>query len=128
MNIIFYKRIRSLILLNVYILLFKTYPYRLFVIRVLIIIFMKRIAKRLLPERAFYFISRLKDSVKRKYRKSYGQSGEDMILSNIFFDKKIGFYVDVGANNPCIQSNTHFFYKKGWRGINIDALPGSMKQ
>ena len=29
---------------------------------------------------------------------------------------------------PCIQSNTHFFYKKGWSGINIDALPGSMKQ
>ena len=61
---------------------------------------MKRIAKRLLPERAFYFISRLKDSVKRKYRESYAQSGEDMILSNIFFDKKIGFYIDVGANNP----------------------------
>ncbi|GHV10906.1 hypothetical protein FACS189491_01240 [Spirochaetia bacterium] len=25
-------------------------------------------------------------------------------------------------------SNTHLFYEKGWRGINIDATPGSMKE
>lgn len=57
---------------------------------------------------------------------SYSQSGEDMILDTIFCDVKKGFYVDIGANNPYIQSNTHFFYKKGWRGVNVDALPGSM--
>ncbi len=49
-----------------------------------------------------------------------------MILDTIFCDVKKGFYVDIGANNPYIQSNTHFFYKKGWRGVNVDALPGSM--
>lgn len=37
-----------------------------------------------------------------------------------------GFYVDVGAHHPVRFSNTYFFYKKGWRGINIDATPGSM--
>jgi FkbM family methyltransferase len=57
---------------------------------------------------------------------SYSQSGEDMILDTIFYRVNYGCYVDVGANNPLIQSNTHFFYRKGWRGVNIDALPDSM--
>lgn len=60
-------------------------------------------------------------------RLSYSQSGEDMILDTIFCNTKKGFYVDIGANNPFNNSNTHYFYKKGWRGVNIDALPGSMK-
>ncbi len=37
-----------------------------------------------------------------------------------------GFYVDIGAHHPFRYSNTQFFYEKGWRGINIDATPGSM--
>jgi len=64
---------------------------------------------------------------KNDFKKSYAQSGEDIITSIILKDIKNGFYVDVGANNPVIQSNTNFFYRKGWSGINIDAKPGSMK-
>jgi len=59
-------------------------------------------------------------------RKSYSQEGEDMILRRIFERQKCGFYVDVGAHHPMRFSNTHYFYRKGWRGINIDATPGSM--
>jgi len=59
--------------------------------------------------------------------KLYSQEGEDTILSRIFEKKKTGFYVDVGAHHPMRFSNTYFFYKKGWMGINIDAMPGSMK-
>jgi len=58
---------------------------------------------------------------------SYSQSGEDMILDTIFCKVNKGVYIDVGANNPYIHSNTYFFYRKEWRGVNIDALPGSMK-
>ena len=58
--------------------------------------------------------------------KSYSQEGEDMILRRFFEFKKNGFYVDVGAHHPKRFSNTYFFYKKGWKGINIDAMPGSM--
>ncbi len=58
--------------------------------------------------------------------KSYSQEGEDMILRRLFGDQKKGFYVDVGAHHPKRFSNTYFFYKKGWYGINIDAMPGSM--
>lgn len=53
-------------------------------------------------------------------KRSYSQSGEDMILRQLFDDKKKGFYVDVGAYHPKVFSNTYYFYKKGWRGINIE--------
>ena len=57
---------------------------------------------------------------------SYSQQGEDMILKSLFQDHQSGFYVDVGAHHPSRFSNTYFFYLRGWRGINIDAMPGSM--
>jgi len=61
----------------------------------------------------------------------FSQSGEDHILSKIF-EKKIernekGFYVDIGAYHPYKLSNTFYFYLQGWRGINVDPSPGSMK-
>ncbi len=49
-----------------------------------------------------------------------------MILRRIFDGRSKGFYVDVGAHHPQRFSNTHHFYLQGWRGINIDAMPGSM--
>lgn len=58
---------------------------------------------------------------------SYSQEGEDMILRRMFEKQHSGFYVDVGAHHPMRFSNTYFFYKAGWCGINIDAMPGSMK-
>ena len=58
---------------------------------------------------------------------SYSQEGEDMILRRLFEHEHSGFYVDVGAHHPKRFSNTYFFYQKGWNGINIDAMPGSMK-
>lgn len=60
----------------------------------------------------------------------YSQAGEDSILYGIF-NKKMqngekGFFVDIGAFHPTLHSNTFRFYISGWRGINIDACPGSM--
>jgi FkbM family methyltransferase len=59
--------------------------------------------------------------------RSYAQEGEDMILRRIFDHQSTGFYVDVGAHHPILFSNTYYFYKRGWRGMNIDAMPGSME-
>jgi FkbM family methyltransferase len=59
-------------------------------------------------------------------QQSWAQEGEDMILRKIFGLKKSGFYIDVGAHHPKRFSNTYLFYRLGWRGINIDAMPGSM--
>lgn len=57
---------------------------------------------------------------------SFSQEGEDRILDRVFEEKTNGFYVDVGAHHPVHLSNTYYFYCRGWRGINIDAAPGSM--
>jgi len=88
---------------------------------------LKQIVKAILPK---YLIEKL-IIIKNNYfdgfsLKSYSQEGEDMILRRLFDKQKTGFYVDVGAHHPKRFSNTFFFYKKGWRGINIDAMPGSM--
>lgn len=58
---------------------------------------------------------------------SWAQEGEDRILDRFFGDQQTGFYIDVGAHHPKRFSNTLAFYKRGWRGINIDAMPGSMR-
>ena len=58
----------------------------------------------------------------------YGQDGEDLILNRLLDGQAQGFFVDVGAHHPVRFSNTYLFYKRGWRGINIDAMPGSMKK
>ena len=91
---------------------------------------MKKIIKKILPNPLKEFII----FIKKKYidgggywLKSYSQEGEDIIIARIFGDKQAGFYVDIGAHHPYRFSNTYFFYKRGWRGINIDAVPKGMK-
>lgn len=57
----------------------------------------------------------------------FSQEGEDLILDTFFWDIKNGFFIDIGSYHPTRYSNTYFFYLKGWKGINIDANPGSME-
>jgi len=76
----------------------------------------------------------------------YGSYGEDAFLQSYYREKTQrsqateammslflrrrstpGFYVDIGAHHPMLQSNTRWFYARGWHGVNIDAAPGSMK-
>jgi FkbM family methyltransferase len=67
--------------------------------------------------------------INRYYQKSYAQEGEDLILYRMIYRKiEKGFYVDVGAHHPKRFSNTYFFYKQGWRGINIEPMPGSKRK
>lgn len=63
-------------------------------------------------------------SVPRGYKISYAQEAEDIFLEDYFQGRKTGFYVDVGAHHPVRFSNTYKLYLMGWRGINIDPLPG----
>ena len=58
---------------------------------------------------------------------SFSQEGEDMILDNLLKFKRGGFYIDIGAYHPRQFSNTMRFYQRGWHGLNVDAMPGSMK-
>lgn len=61
------------------------------------------------------------------FQKSYSLEGEDLLINGLLEFKKNGFYVDIGAYHPVKFSNTNLFYKNGWQGINIDAMPGSMR-
>jgi FkbM family methyltransferase len=57
---------------------------------------------------------------------SYPQTGEDRILEAMLGES--GFYIDVGCNHPQFYSNTFALYRKGWRGINIDANQGLIQK
>jgi FkbM family methyltransferase len=64
-------------------------------------------------------------------RLSYAQEGEDVLLDRLLAKQTDGFYVDVGAHHPKRFSNTHYFYMRGWSGINIEPNPvvvGSFRQ
>jgi len=58
---------------------------------------------------------------------SYAQNFEDVILNRIFSDIEKGFYVDIGAHHPEVDSVTKLFYERGWNGINIEPSSESFK-
>ncbi len=60
-----------------------------------------------------------------KGQRSYSQSGEDIIIANIFRQLKISHpsYLDIGAHHPSILSNTCYFYRHGSKGVNIEPDP-----
>ena len=85
----------------------------------------RKIVRRCVPER-------LRAPVLPRFGvPAFSQEGEDLILHRLLaIDHRegSGFYVDVGAHHPQKYSNTYFFYLKGWRGINIEARPGSKEE
>ena len=89
---------------------------------------MKEVIKKLLPGAVLQAYRYIKLDMLNGYAmKSYSQEGEDMVLYRIFEKQESGFYVDIGAYHPKCFSNTYFFYKRGWRGINIEPNPEAIK-
>ncbi|MCK4636063.1 MAG: FkbM family methyltransferase [Candidatus Moranbacteria bacterium] len=72
----------------------------------------------------------LEKNINEFEKRCYSQDGEDVVLAAFYETKPDfrGFYVDIGAFHPFRFSNTQYFYEKGWRGINVDATPGSMNE
>ena len=54
---------------------------------------------------------------------SYAQNFEDVMLWRALKHVSQGFYIDVGANDPEVDSVTKAFYDRGWHGINIEPVP-----
>lgn len=55
---------------------------------------------------------------------SYSQFGEDSILASLFEREGSNkYYLDLGCYHPLIWSNTYHFYRRGWRGLTVDASP-----
>ena len=53
---------------------------------------------------------------------AYGQNFEDVILHRALQDVEMGFYIDLGANDPQEDSVTKAFYDAGWSGINVEPM------
>jgi FkbM family methyltransferase len=55
---------------------------------------------------------------------SYAQNREDVVLARALHpDDRGGFWVDVGAGDPVLDSVTAAFAERGWRGVNVEPLP-----
>jgi FkbM family methyltransferase len=51
---------------------------------------------------------------------SYSQNFEDVMLWRALGYVKNGFYIDVGAQDPVIDSVSFAFYEQGWRGVHVE--------
>ena len=59
----------------------------------------------------------------------FGQWAEDVFLRKIFpTSQKNGTYLDIGAYDPFMHSNTAYLWMKGWKGFNIDANPNTIQR
>jgi len=58
-------------------------------------------------------------------RRSYSQSGEDIIINDLF--ARLGIttptYLDIGANEPVSLNNTYRLYARGSKGVCIEPNP-----
>lgn len=51
---------------------------------------------------------------------SYAQNFEDVILWRALQHVDRGFYIDIGAQHPVVDSVSKAFYDRGWRGVNVE--------
>ncbi len=54
---------------------------------------------------------------------SFAQNFEDIMLWRALKHVQKGFYIDIGAQHPIIDSVSKAFYDKGWRGIHFEPVP-----
>jgi FkbM family methyltransferase len=53
---------------------------------------------------------------------SYAQNFEDVLLHRALHDIQNGFYIDLGAHDPIVDSVSMGFYRLGWRGVHVEPL------
>lgn len=60
---------------------------------------------------------------RRLFSNTYSQAGEDAIIAFLFQDKKMFpvTYLDIGTNLPDEGNNTYLLYKRGNRGVCVEA-------
>ncbi|WP_186207573.1 FkbM family methyltransferase [Burkholderia gladioli] len=51
---------------------------------------------------------------------SYAQNFEDVMLWRALSHIDSGFYIDIGAQDPLVDSVSLVFYERGWRGIHVE--------
>ena len=68
---------------------------------------------------------RFRYNISDNCRISYSQSGEDLIIDQIFITlgREQISYLDLGANHPTRFSNTYLFYLRGGHGVCVEPDP-----
>jgi FkbM family methyltransferase len=51
---------------------------------------------------------------------SYAQNFEDVMLWRALQHVEAGFYIDIGAQDPIVDSVSQAFFERGWRGIHLE--------
>ncbi|MCQ2031177.1 FkbM family methyltransferase [Stutzerimonas zhaodongensis] len=51
---------------------------------------------------------------------SYAQNFEDVMLWRALKNINHGFYIDIGAQDPIVDSVSLAFYEHGWRGVHVE--------
>jgi FkbM family methyltransferase len=59
---------------------------------------------------------------------SYAQNFEDVMLHRALQDVTRGFYIDVGAQDPIVDSVSMGFYEVGWRGVHVEPVAAYAEQ
>lgn len=54
---------------------------------------------------------------------SYAQNFEDVMLWRALKHVERGFYIDIGAQDPVVDSVSLAFYEQGWRGVHVEPTP-----
>ncbi|MGF6742043.1 FkbM family methyltransferase [Paraburkholderia atlantica] len=54
---------------------------------------------------------------------SYAQNFEDVMLWRALAGVERGLYIDVGAQDPIVDSVSLLFHEHGWRGIHVEPTP-----
>ena len=68
-------------------------------------------------------------SALRSCTASYSQCGEDSIVASLISrDIAPELYLDLGCYHPLTWSNTYHFYRRGWKGLCVDASDKYQKE
>lgn len=59
---------------------------------------------------------------------SFAQNFEDVMIWRALGHIKNGFYIDIGAAEPEVDSVTKVFYDNGWNGINVEPAASPFKR
>ena len=58
---------------------------------------------------------------------SHAQNFEDVLLWRALKHLQPGWYVDIGAQDPVVDSVSLAFYERGWRGVHVEPVPDYAK-
>ena len=57
---------------------------------------------------------------------SYSQNNEENLIAQVFDGKTDGWFLDIGAYDAKLLSNTRALYERGWSGVMVEPSPGPM--